>query len=175
MSTSKQTIFTATSFMKYLKDKCPTITKVQVYFLRDKVLERTIETHSGWSDRPSKSTEYYFKPVLITYYNKDVKKHFAIEEVDEDYSDDWGLKFKRSSFCCLKLVHNVNMLEISTETATTKDGFEYYPAKTLLFKKHIKQYDALNDKHKNDSTFAFRKSDEDFDDDDSITESESEL
>ena len=173
MMNSKQQIFTPTAFMKELidqQDPFNSFVRVECYFIRTSALTRDYQDTSGWDDKPRRIREVYFKPVLVLAISDKAQK-LDMTEFDNKYGEDWGIKFTVNKFCCLKTIHAVNVLTIDAEKQVSQSGFEFYPAKTVMYKSNIKMYDSIKEKYKDVSKFAFRKVETDtFDDEEATTE-----
>ena len=158
--TDRQRIFSPSAFMTEVlndNDLFNNITQIELYFIRDSALTREHEDLNGWSDRPRKIKEVYFKPVVIIARLSDKPQKLDLNDFNDKYGEDWGIKFNVNNQCCIKTVHDVNVLTISAEKQVSKNGIEYYPSKTVLYRTNLKMYDSIKQKYNDVPKFEFRK------------------
>ena len=151
---SKQTILTVNKLVEHLKDKDHVkeeSDKVWVYFVKEHALKKS---RSG-AYLDENSDELYFHPIKILIKHKKGTSEVKLDDLKEEFDDDFGMKFKLTTNRCLSEEHAINTLLIECKEETYKD-ITYYPSNVGVYKNQLKFLDKLLKKNSS-KAFAFRK------------------
>lgn len=152
----KQQIFSANQFIEKIAAKYDNLNMLRVYFFHDCVKE--ITQSGGWNNAKT----IYFHPQVIIVKMSDNKNDVVnMNELKEEFGDDFGIRFNISRNHKLNSSHKVNMLEINMNTQSfDKDGktIEYHPSRTVLYEQERKLLDKIVEKYYKDAPkFEFTK------------------
>ena len=153
-SENKQTILTVNKLVEHLKDKDHVkeeSDKVWVYFVKEHALKKS---RSG-KYLDEKYEELYFHPIKILIKHKKGLSEVELDDLKEEFDDDFGMKFKLTKTRSLSKEHAINILVIGCKEETFND-ITYYPSNVGVYKNQLKFLDKLLKKNTS-KAFAFRK------------------
>ena len=152
---TRQTILTVNKFMEYLTDEVELsdTDKVWVYFLKDHALKSNL-SKKFLGDRDEE--EVCFHPIKILIRHEGGKlEAVKVEDLQEEFGEDFGMRFKITKRRTLTDEHEINMLEILAKKQHFKD-ITYYPSSVGIYKAQIPFLDKMLEKNTS-KPFTFRK------------------